>query len=352
MATGSTNLEVLYGAIEVSEGTATTPTRKLYVGPGGGIDISGIQKYATIEDRRAWGKRTSLAAVYSGTEDSVLRITGAPVAYESIGWWLTALAPSGGVVPGTVDSSAYSRTFTPVETTTVNTYGTGFYTLNLEFSATDFASTKVWKMPAMRIINFTINFSKRASGGDTGLTFDAELQMTKGTATAATAFSTALADYTQTLAIGNQLAAYVDTTTIGSTADTNVSAARFSLTNPVSFHDGMDGTQGHTSAHHSLQWTPMLTLTRKFSDLTELNAYVAKTTRKVRIFSTGGIVGATTATNQFYLDFYGKPMDHRVVAADGMWYAEIDLEGIYDTTATTSWVAFLRNNVAAAYTAT
>lgn len=353
MATGSVALQKLQGRIEIAEGTAaSTATRILYVGPGGGIDISGVQRYDTIEDRRAWGKRTSLAATYSGIQYNTINISGAPISYEGIGWWLSLLAPSGGTVPGTVDTSCYTRTFTPVEGTAVATFGTGYNTAFLEFSTLDFAATRVWQLGAMRIASMTLNFSKRASGTDTGATMDLELIMGQGTARTATAFGTALSDITNTLVIGSQLASYIDTSTIGSTADTNVTAARFTLTNPVSWHDGMDGTSGHTSAHHSLQWTPALTLTRKFSDLTELNAYVAKTVRKVRLAATGGIVGATTATNYFALDFYGVPMDHRVVESDGMWYAEIDLEGIYDSTATTSWTASLRNGSSAAYTAT
>jgi hypothetical protein len=353
MATGSVALEKLQGRIEISEGpAASTATRVLYVGPAGGIDPSGIQKRTIVEDRRAWGKRTGLAAVYSGIEDNTLSISGIPISYEQVGWWLTMLAPTGGALPGTVDTSAYTRTFTPVEGTAVNTYGTGYMSAFLEYSQLDFASTLVRKMPAMRITNLTFNFSKRASGTDTGATMDLELMMAAGTATNGTSFSTAVADSTNTLVIGNQIATYVDTTTIGSTADTNISQVRFSLANPVSFHDGFDGTRGHTSAHHSQLWTPTMTLTRKFSDLTELNTYLAGTGRKVRTFATGGTVGAATATNQFYLDFYGSPMDHRQTEIDGLVYAEIDLEGYYDSTATTSWTAYLRNGVAAAYTAT
>lgn len=353
MATGSVALELLQGRIEISEGTAaSTATRILYVGPAGGIDPSGIQKRQIIEDRRAWGKRTGLAAVYSGIEDSTLSITGIPVSYEQVGWWLTLLAPSGGGVPGTVDTSAYTRTFTPVEGTAVNTFGTGYRTAFLEYSQRDFESTLVRKMPAMRITNLTFDFSKRASGTDTGATMDLELMMTTSTATNGTAFSTALTDGTSTLVLGNQIKTYVDTSTIGSTLDTNITQVRFSLANPVSFHDGFDGTRGHTSAHHSQQWTPLMTVTRKFSDLTELNAYLAGTTRKVRTFAEGDVVGGSTATNQFTLDFYGKPKDHRQTEIDGLVYAEIDLEGYYDTTATTSWIAALRNAVAAAYTAT
>jgi hypothetical protein len=353
MATGSVALELLQGRIEISEGTAaSTATRILYVGPAGGIDPSGIQKRTIVEDRRAWGKRTGLAAVYSGIESNTLGITGIPISYEQIGWWLTLLAPSGGGVPGTVDTSAYTRTFTPVEGTAVNTFGTGYRTAYLEFSTLDFSSTLVQKMPAMRVSNITFNFNKRASGTDTGATMDLELMMGLGTATNGTAFSTALADATNTLVIGNQFTSYVDTTTLGTTADNNVSQARFSLANPLSFHDGFDGTRGHTSAHHSQQWTPTMTVTRKFSDLTELNAYLAGTTRKVRLAAEGGVVGAATATNQFRFDFVGSPMDHRRTEVDGLVYAEIDLEGIYDSTLTTSWEAYLRNGVAAAYTAT
>lgn len=353
MAVGSVAMEKLQGRIEISEGTAaSTATRVLYVGPAGGIDASGVQKRTLIEDRRAWGKRTGLAATYSGVEDSVLTITGIPASYQQVGWWLSLVAPTGGGLPGTVDTSAYTRTFTPVEGTAVNTYGTGYYTAFLEYAPIDHTGLLVRKLPAMRVTNLTFNFSKRASGTDSGVTMDLELMMTKGTATNGTTFGTALADATNTLILGNQLIATIDTSTIGTTTDSNVSIGRFSLANPVSFHDGMDGQNGHTSAHHAQQWTPTLTITRLFSDLTELNTYIARTNRKVRIRSVGDIVGATTAVNEFYLDFYGSIMDHRQTEIDGLWYAEIDLEGYYDTTATTSWTAFLRNTQSAAYTAT
>jgi hypothetical protein len=352
VATGSVALEKLQGRIEVTEGAGGTATRVLSIGPGGGVDHSNVQKRVTIEDRRAAGTRTSLRNTYSGIESSVLTISSIPVSYQDFGWWMTLLAPTGGGVPGTVDTTARTRTFTPVEGTAVNTYGTGFYTAFLEFSALDFSATMVRKMPAMRVTNLTLNWSKRASGTDTGFTMDVELSMGQSTATNGTSFSTALSAGTPTLAIGNQLISYVDTSTIGTTGDTDIMSARFQLVNPLTFHDGMDGQNGHTSAHHALQWTPTMTLTAKFSDLTELNAYVARTTRKVRIASVGDVVGATTATNLIRFDFIGSPVDHRITAVDGLWYSEIDLEGIYDDTLTTSWAAYLQNASTAAYTAT
>lgn len=352
MATGSIALEQLRGRIEVSEGAGGTATRILFTGPAGNIDPSDIKKRETIEDRSLRGFRTPLIATYSGLESTMLRLTNIPMAYETIGWWLSLVAPTGGVVPGTVDSSAYTRTFTPDESTTLNTYGTGYYSAYLEYAPTDLASTIVRSMPAMRVTQLAFNFSKRASGVDTGATMDLTLEMSQGTATNGTAFTGSLTASTPTLILGNQITSYVDTSTIGSTGDTNVTTVTFNLDSPLSYHDGFDGNPQHTSAHLATQWTPTLTMSRKFSDLTELNAYTARTTRKIRLQALGDIVGATTAVNEFRYDFYGVPTDHRQTEIDGLVYAEIDYEGVRDSTVTSSWQVFLRNNVAAAYSAT
>ena len=353
MADYTVALEQLRGAIETSEGTATTPTRILSTGPAGNIDASDIRKRETIEDRRAAGTRTSLRATYSGIESSMIRLSSIPVSYEETGWWLSLLAPSGGTAP-TTTNDAYERTFTPVEGTATNTYGTGYFTANLQYSSLDFASTMVEKVPACAITSMTLNFDKRASGTDTGVTMDLELTQTQGTVTAGTAFDGSLSATTPTLVIGNQLTAYVDSAygSIGSTSDDQIMSASFTLTNPLTWHDGMDGTNAHTSGHWAQQWTPTMSITRRFSDLTELNAYVAKTTRAVRLEALGDAIGTASDQTTFRLDFVGKPTDHRRTQVDGLYYAEIDLEAIYDATLTTSWSAYVFNTTDAAYTAT
>ena len=354
MADFTIALEQLRGAIEVAEADGTTPTRIISTGPPGNVDPSGLIKPETIEDRRAAGTRTSLRATYSGIENNTLSLSNVPVSYQEIGWWLASIAPTGGTAPATVDTSAYERTFTPVEGATVNTYGTGYYSYNLEYSSADFASTLTYKLPAMRPSNFSLRFDKRASGTDTGAMMDIELMMSQGTATQGSAFAGSLSVTTPTLVIGNQVAAYVDSTygSIGGTADDQITNATFNLVNPLTLHDGFDGVNGHTSGHLAQQWTPTLTISRRFSDKTELTAYVNKTQRAIRLQATGGVVGASTATNILRLDFVGSPTDHRAQAQDGLWYAEIDYEGIYDATLGTSWEVYLRNATAAAYTAT
>lgn len=356
MADFSIALEQLRGAIETSEGTATTPTRILYAGPPGNFDPSGLIKRATIEDRRAAGTRTSLRGTYSGIESSDFTISNMPVSYQDIGWWLSLIAPTGATAPTVVDTSAYTRTWTPAEGTAVNTYGAGggYYTANLQYSSLDFASTLVYKLPAMRVSNLTLRWDKRASGTDTGVMADISLMMSKGTATQGTAFDGSLSHTTPTLVLGNQVTSYMDSasTALGTTGDTQITSATFSLDLPVTFHDGFDGQNGHTSAHYAQQWVPTATITRRFSDKTEFTAYIARTTRAIRLAAEGDVVGASTATNQFRFDMVMSPTDHRVAQVDGLYYAEIDYEGIYDSTLTTCWQAFVRNATAAAYTAT
>ena len=338
-----------------SEGTATTPTRIISTGPPGNVDISGLLKRMTIEDRRAAGTRTSLRATYSGIESSDLVLSNIPVSYQEVGWWLSLVAPAGGTAPTTVDTSAYSRAFLPVEGTTVNTYGTGYRTANLEYSSADFASTLVYKLPAMRVGRIAFNWNKRASGTDTGLMMDVSLMMSKGTATQGTAFTGTLTAGTPTLAIGNQVSAYVDSAYAGTatgTLDNQITSATFALELPVTFHDGFDGTNGHTSAHYAQQWVPSLSVQRRFSDKTELTAYVNRSVRAFRFNSVGGVVGASTATNQFRFDAVVSPTDHTVTQVDGLYYADLSYEGIYDGTLTTTWSAFLQNASSAAYTAT
>ena len=156
------------------------------------------------------------------------------------------------------------------------------------------------------------------------------------------------------MVLGNQLTAYIDDSygSIGSTSDDQVMSASFNLINPLTRHHGMDGTNAITSSHWAQQWTPTLTITRRFSDLTELNAYIAKTTRAVRFEAIGDVVGAATATNTLRLDAVVKPVDHRRTQVDGLYYAEIDYECIYDSTLTTSWELYAMNDISAAYTAT
>lgn len=357
MATGSTGLLTLRGALGATEGAATTPTRILYIGGPENIDLSGIQQFDTVEDRVAWAKRDGLRTVYNGIENNTVRFNNVPASFEDFGFILSTVVGIasgstglGANTPTTTDTSAYTRLFKPSQTATA--YGsTGGYDLHLQVAYNDLLSTVGWSIPGLRCTDLSVTFRKRVSGTDHGITWSGTFQTPK-TCTQITALTGSLSDRTQTIASGLNNKAYVESAYNASisTTDPEIMEATFHVQQDPSFHDGMDATALHTSMHFPGQWLSELTLTRKFSDTTELAAYKARTTRHVRLINEGAQVGAVSAKNTIQLDFVGKPMEHTHTEVDRMLYASIRYEGIYDSTLLSSWAINTINAVSTAYT--
>lgn len=354
MATGSSGLLSARAALGATEAASTTPTRLMYFGQPSNIDTSGLQQFETIEDRLAWAKADGLRNLYNGMESNTFRVSSVPASYEDFGFILATCpgvvsgAGTGAGTPTTTDTSAYTRTFTPSQTVTA--YGaTGGYDMYLEVGPTDLLSTVAQSVAGLRLSEWGLHFNRRASGTDNGCTYDATWMTHKAEADV-TSFGGSLSDRTQTLALGTQFKAYIDTSTMGSTADTNVIAADFTYSRPPTMHPGADGTGNYTSMHFPNQVATHLSITRKFSDKTELNAYTAKTLRKVRLKCEGALIGAATALNTIQLDFIGKTVGHQVVDVDGIWYATLELDGLYDSTQLASWKVTTISTVSAAYT--
>lgn len=354
MATGSELLLSVRGALGASEGAATTPTRILYPGVPSNVDLGGIKALTAIEDRRAWNKADQVADILTGIEDNGITIAPFPASTEDLGFWLSTAvgvvsgAGQGAGTPTTTDTSAYLRLFKPSQT--AYAYGaTGGYDLHLQVGHSDFISTLGWSIPGLRCTDFTLGFKKRASGTDTGVLFGGTWQTNK-TSTDITAFTGSLSDRTQTFLTGNMFKAYVDTSTMGSTADTDVSEATFTFGRPPSWHDGADGIGLHTEMLFPNPMASSMQVIRKFADTLEYAAYKAKTLRKIRLICEGALIGASTALATIQLDFVGKLVTHRSMYVDGMLYAELGYQGIYDSTLGASWAVTTINTVSAAYT--
>jgi len=351
MATGSQAVESVRASIETAEGAATAPTRLLYV-PQGSVSVQ--HKVEQSRGVYAWAKFDATHDIYPEIQDLTLVIDNINGTYQDIGFWLSGIARAGSAVPSTVDTSAYSRTVTPVQTSSV--VATDIDSFNIEWSSTDFAGTRVWKMPGMVIEDLTINMRKRASGTDTGVTFSLRFR-SASKPTFGTAFTSSLSDRAQTLILGQQFAAFVDSTAsgLGSTADGNIIESTFHFAVPAVFHDGAIASDAHTSMHRPSPWTSELSIVRKFSDLTEYTAYVGtsfvKTLRAIRLQFEGAIVGGVDAKNTFRLDFVGKhrEMSDSPVRRDGLWYQSFDLDGVYDATVLASFKLFTQNSVSASY---
>jgi hypothetical protein len=354
VATGSQALLTARAALGATEGASTTPTRLMYLGTAENIDTTGLQQFETIEDRLAWAKADGLRNIYAGIENNTFSVSNVPLSFEDTGFLLCTVpgmvsgAGAGAGTPTTTDTSAYTRAFVPSQT--VTTYGaTGGYDMHLQIGTTDFISTVGWSIPGLKLTDFTMTFNKRATGTDTGCLFSGTWQTPKA-CTDITAFTGSLSDRTQTHPIGNTNKTYLDTSTSGTTADPEITTAVFHWARQPSFHDGMDDTGLHTSMHFPGHVTTDLTITRKFSDKTELNAYVAKTLRKFRLLNEGALIGATTALNTVRVDFIGKITGHQPTWVDGMLYATITYSGMYDSTLLSSWSAQTISTTSAAYT--
>ena len=351
MPTGSQSLTSLRGAVEATEGGATTPTRLLYL-PQGALTFSRNKEPIAIE--LAWNKQDALMDVFSGLEDVTVNVGTSPVSSDDFGWWLAAYDAAFGPAGALSDTTAYTRTGAPSQTD--NTISaTGTRSLHLQYGATDLLSTYAISLPGLVGESLTFNFAKRASGTDTGCTWAGTFR-TASPAVPITAFTGTLSDRAQTWMLGNYGKTFVDTSTMGSTADPEITSGTFTLNRPPAFHDGLDGTGNHTSMHRAMGWTTDLTFQRKFSNLIEYNAYVGtasvKTLRKVRVLFEGALAGAATAKHTVRLDFVGK---HVTISEpewlDGLYYATHTLRGVMDTTNGASWKFVTINAIAAAYTA-
>lgn len=122
--------------------------------------------------------------------------------------------------------------------------------------------------------------------------------------------------------------------TIGTTADNYVQKAVFTIANTWVDIDTLNGTTAAQDTFKT-QREPDLVLTRYFINDNELDRYVDKAKRKIRVTTTGPTLGGSNY--KVTLDYYG------VLATDGHKHGEVDgiiwetlhYRPIYDQTATT-----------------
>jgi hypothetical protein len=158
--------------------------------------------------------------------------------------------------------------------------------------------------------------------------FDASW-LAASTATQITAFTGALSDRTVTPASSATTQTYIDATTIGSTADSNVTSVDWTLNlDPVPFY-GLNASQAASAIYrpHHRQWTA--TIVRQFVNSNEWTIYNNKAERKVRVKTTGPSLGASNYIIQ--LDLYGVYTSRAYTDVDGIITETLTLEPIYDT---------------------
>lgn len=300
--------------LETTRNTGVTPTRLIY-----GDEMSHDQQIATIRPTERRNSYFEGFRSYPGIERNGFRFAGATT-FDDIIWWLNLHVKA--VASGTGASADKTWTFLPSAT------ADDLKSASLQYGYADNigATAPAWQVNGCLGEELTLTWAK-----DSTLRYASSLMSAKGAAQIS-AFTGALSDRSTVDALGTNTSFYIDSTTLGSTADGDVMEASWTLTNGLTYLDTMDGTNVAKELLRPKPRTWRLQLTRYYRNDTELDAYVAKTLRKIRVRTTGPSLGGSA----YKLDgeFYAIPDGYEKADVDGMGVEKITFLPQYDATAT------------------
>ena len=316
----------LVGALESTAGSAASATRVLYIN-----EATPSQEVTSIATTTLRGDFFETYEINPGVERNGLNVSG-PVFYSQIPFWLEG-SVKGGVTPsGTV--APYTWTYSPNSGT-----ANAPKTFTTEWAWQDGGTVvPTYKLPGCSTDELTISYVK-----DEAVNFSATT-IAAGTVTLGTAFSASPGDTTQISVLGVGAAVYIDATTIGSTADTSVQEATFTLTRGLVRRETLNGTSAAVDTVAPVARQARLEIVRYFTNRNELDKFLLKSERKIRIAVTGPTLGA--GTYEFTLDFYGVADTHEIAEVDGVIVANITYRGIVDSSANTDFSITVKNNLA------
>lgn len=302
--------------LESTRGTGVTPTRLIYA-----EEMGFEQSVATIspdELRNSYNPKYSASA---GPEANTITMAGR-VSYDDLIWWANLFIDA--QASGTGASADKTWTFLP--SATADTVKSA--TIQLGYSDT------IATAPAIEqqfVIGSTLNlhFEKNDDGA---ATFNATLFGGEAL-TQITAFTGSLSDRVVTLASCNNTTMYADqASAIGTTLDSTFVSLDWTLDlGPVRFYT-LDGTVAPKAIYrpNHRKWTA--TLVRQFTSDLYWDDYSDKTVQKIRCRTTGPVLGGSNY--KIDLDLYGTVIRRVNSDVDGIITEELELQQIYDTTAT------------------
>jgi len=317
----------LVGAIESTAGSAATATRVLYVN-----EATPSQEVTSIANTTLRGNYFEAYEINPGVERNGLNIAG-PVLYNQIPFWLESSVKGGVTASGTV--APYTWAYTPNSGT-----ANAPKTFTAEWGWADGGTV----VPTYRLAGCATDELSVSYVKDEAVTFTATT-IAAGTVALGTAYSASPSDTTQISVLGVDAAVYIDATTIGSTADTSVQEATFTLTRGLVRREVLDGTSAAVDTVAPVARQARLEIVRYFTNRNELDQFLLKSERKIRIAVTGPTLGA--GNYEFTLDFYGVADTHEIAEVDGVIVANITYRGIVDSSASTDFSITVKNNLSA-----
>jgi hypothetical protein len=316
----------LVGALESTAGSAATATRVLYAN-----EATPSQEITSIANTTLRGNYFEAYEINPGIERNGLNISG-PVLYNQIPFWLESSVKGGNTPSGT--AAPYTWAYTPNSGT-----ANAPKTFTAEWGWADGGtSVPVYRLAGCATDELSVSYVK-----DEAVTFTATT-IAAGTVALGTAYSASPSDTTQISVLGVDAAVYIDATTIGSTADTSVQEATFTLTRGLVRREVLDGTSAAVDTVAPVARQARLEIVRYFTNRNELDQFLLKSERKIRIAVVGPTLGA--GTYEFTLDFYGVADTHEIAEVDGVIVANITYRGIVDASAATDFSITVKNNLA------
>ena len=305
-------------ALETTRNTGVAPTRALYFDKD---QSSWEQNVATIAPQEARNSFFEQYRVYPGIERDKITIAG-DLTYDDAVFWGQVMIKGGVTAVGAGADKTW--TYTPSASTD------DIKSFTLQWASTDSISSATgWSLVGCLGSTWEVHWKK-----DSVVTHKMEILSAKG-ATQISAFTGSATDRVNISAVGPVTQVWVDTSTIGTTADPNILEATWKLDNKWTYLDTLDATNvaAQIIRPDMREWT--LDVVRYFADKTELTAYLAKTERKVRVQSLGPTLGGSAY--RIRLDAYGYWDLNSYANVNGLIVANMTLANLYDATATTDF---------------
>lgn len=326
---GEMALESLQVGLESTPGTAVAATRVEPILAGTVREVIGREFPNET--------RGSFIPVYRDfPTNRFVEISGVQVAptFEGIAWWMNLFLKGGVTTGSTVHTSGKSYTFSPT-------------------AASDDLKTATFEA-VCAAQNYQIPYvlgqrMELAWVADGPMTLTMDFLGQRMTAQAKTAALSAV-DYEDI--IGSKFVTYIDASTIGSTAVTNVFGGRFSVTNNWVQEFVGDGNLYPRGAHRNKpEYSFQLDMYLDSAGVTEYGVWRNEgpgTQRKIRTKVEGtAIASSSPATNRtFQLDHYGPWDTAELGDRDGKRTVQLTSRTKYDSSAGFPWQLYLESALA------
>jgi hypothetical protein len=312
MSDGLVALSKFQAGLESVRGTAVAATR---IQPANSGFMNPVQNRNQVHEQR----NTFVDIFRSFPVKQMVELRGMTVSptYEDLPWYLQSMVKGG--VSGVLSAvTAYTYTFAP-------TPGTDdLKTVTWEVGN----DTQAWQCPFGVGERLDLQFTAGAAATQT-MDYLAQRPVKQ-------AFTGSLSDRVTEDINGAQMKAYIDSTTIGSTAVTNVLSAKFGLQNNWTQLWALDGNLYPRNAYRKVR-SATLELTIQMTNTTEYDAYITTPVqRKIRLQVQGTNIAGSTGpvAKSMTIDFYTYWDVSPISDQGGIYVLKLTGTSTYDATAT------------------